>query len=228
MSEFMKRFGFGMPTGFDIGGDRSGLMPSRKWKRKARRQPWYPGETLITGIGQGFVLTTPLQLARSTATMANKGLEMQPQLIHAINNRATGKQQIIEPRVDRIVEGIKENHWSRIHRAMQQVVHGFAGTARRIGKGLDYKVAGKTGTAQVFGIKQDEEYNEEEIAERLRDHALFIAFAPVKSPEIAFSVIVENGGSGGAVAAPIVRKVLDEYMKNKKQDRNSKKAANNS
>ncbi|NOR51630.1 MAG: penicillin-binding protein 2, partial [Gammaproteobacteria bacterium] len=205
LSVFLKKFGFGQPTGFDIGGDRSGLMPSRAWKRRARNQPWYPGETLITGIGQGFVLATPLQMARSTATLATKGVEMQPQLIRSIDNRETGKQQLIKPRIDKVIEGIKESQWQRIHRAMQQVVHGFSGTARRISSGLDYKVAGKTGTSQVFGIKQDEEYNAEEIAERLRDHALFIAFAPVKSPEIAIAVIVENGGSGGAVAAPIAR-----------------------
>ncbi|MDH3354905.1 MAG: penicillin-binding protein 2 [Chromatiales bacterium] len=215
LSTFLKLFGFGQPTGFDIGGDRSGLMPSREWKRKTYNQPWYLGETLISGIGQGFVLATPLQLARSTSIMATKGREMQPQLIHSIENRATNLKQIIEPRVDMVIEGISENHWQRIHRAMQQVVHGFSGTARRIGKGINYKIAGKTGTSQVFGIKQDEEYNKDEVSERLRDHALFISFAPVKSPEIAISVIVENGGSGGAVAAPIARKVLNEYMKNK-------------
>jgi len=215
LSIFMKRFGFGQPTGFDIGGDRSGLMPSREWKRRARNKPWYPGETLITGIGQGFMLATPLQLARATSTMATKGIEMQPQLIRSIENRATGKQLLIEPRIDKVIEGISANHWKRIHRAMQQVVHGFSGTARRINKGLKFKMAGKTGTSQVFGIKQDEEYKVDEIAERLRDHALFISFAPVKSPEIVIIVIVENGGSGGAVAAPIARKVLDEYMKNK-------------
>jgi len=219
LSTFMKRFGFGQQTGFDIGGDRSGLMPSREWKRRTHNQSWYPGETLISGIGQGFLLATPLQLARSTSTMATKGTMMQPQLIHSIKNRATDSEQVVGPHIERVIEDISDNHWKRIHRAMQQVVHGFAGTARSINKGLDYKVAGKTGTAQVFGIKQDEEYKVEDITERLRDHALFISFAPVESPEIAISVIVENGGSGGAVAAPIARKVLDEYMKNKRSIR---------
>ncbi|MCW8888313.1 MAG: penicillin-binding transpeptidase domain-containing protein, partial [Gammaproteobacteria bacterium] len=215
LSTFLKRFGFGQATNFDVGGDRPGLMPSREWKRRVHNQPWYPGETLITGIGQGFLLATPLQLAHSTSVMATKGIDMQPQLVSSIENRATGKREQIKPMIQNVVEGVSDNHWQRIHRAMQQVVHGFAGTARSINKGLEYKVAGKTGTAQVFGIKQDEEYNVEDISERLRDHALFISFAPVESPEIAISVIVENGGSGGSVAAPIARKVLDEYMTNK-------------
>ncbi len=228
MSEFMRKFGFGMSTGLDIGGDRSGLMPSKKWKQERYNQPWYPGETIIAGIGQGFVLSTPLQLARATATMATRGRAMQPQLIYSINNRVTGKQNVIAPRIDRPVDGISENHWDRIHRAMQQVVHGFTGTAHHIGKGLNYKIAGKTGTSQVFGIKQDAEYEEEEVAEQLRDHALFISFAPVQSPEIAFAAIVENSGSGGVVAAPIVRKVLDEYMKNRNNNLNAKTLARDS
>jgi penicillin-binding protein 2 len=215
LSIFMKQFGFGQPTGLDIGGDRPGLMPSREWKRRTHNQPWYPGETLITGIGQGFLLATPLQMARATSAMATKGVLMQPQMIRSIENRATNIEQSIEPRVDRVIEGISGEHWGRIHHAMQQVVHGITGTARSINPGLEYHVAGKTGTAQVFGIKQDEEYNAEDITELLRDHALFVAFAPVESPEIAIALIVENGGSGGAVAAPIARKLLDEYMKNK-------------
>ncbi len=213
ISDFMNQFGFGIKTGLDIGGERSGLMPTRQWKRRVRREPWFPGETLITAIGQGFSLATPLQLAQATATLANRGQRFKPQIINAIEDPQTKVTHKITPeQFDRKIS-LNNANLNRIQHAMEMVVHGVKGTARRISEGIDYHIAGKTGTAQVFGIAQDEEYVAEDIEKRLRDHALFIAFAPVEKPEIAVALIVENGGSGGAVAAPIAAEVIDAYLK---------------
>jgi penicillin-binding protein 2 len=209
----MNQFGLGVRTGLDIGGERTGLMPTREWKRKVHREPWFPGETLITGIGQGFSLATPLQLAHATATLANHGQRFKPQIIRTTEDAQTkvAKKIVPEKINNKIV--LNSANLNRIQHAMEMVVHGTRGTARRISTGIDYRIAGKTGTSQVFGIAQDEEYIVEDIAKRLQDHALFIAYAPVDKPEIAIALIVENGGSGGAVAAPIAGKVIDAYLK---------------
>ena len=212
LSSYLGQFGFGQRTNIDIGGEASGLMPTREWKRRVRKEPWFPGETLITGIGQGFNLTTPLQLASSTATLAARGKRMKPMVVQAIEDPSSLALNPIPPLQLSEVPISDPGNWWRIERAMTMVVHSAHGTARRINHDLDYKIAGKTGTSQVFGIKQDEEYIAEDIAKRLRDHALFIAFAPADDPEIAIAVIVENGGSGGAVAAPIAREVIDNYI----------------
>ena len=209
MHAFLSEFGFGEKTGIDVTGEKAGLLPSKEWKQRRRRQPWYPGETLITGIGQGFTQVTPLQLARATATLANRGEVVSPfladRIIHAnfavAGPRKTSRNLHLNP----------ENVQNIIN-AMVNVVHGARGTARRIGKDIPYRIAGKTGTAQVFSVKQEENYNEDEIAFKLRDHALFIAFAPAADPEIAVAVIVENGGHGGSVAAPIAAKVIKQYL----------------
>ena len=174
--------------------------------------PWFPGETLITGIGQGFTLTTPLQLANITAILGNGGQRYKPRIIHAIGEPGVEEITLQKHRHIGVVQKDNPENWNIIIKAMKQVVHGLRGTARGINRNLEYKVAGKTGTAQVFGIKEDEEYDEEKIAKKLRDHALFISFAPADEPRIAVAVIVENGGSGGAVAAPIARKVMDAYL----------------
>lgn len=210
--DYLAQFGLGVKTGIDIRGESAGLLPSKQWKRRVYNLPWFPGETLITGIGQGFTLTTPLQLADITAILANEGTMYRPHIVHAIGEPGNEEVTLQKPRVSGMV--VKENpdNWTIIRKAMTQVVHGLHGTARGINRNLSYKIAGKTGTAQVFGIKEDEEYDEEKIAKKLRDHALFIAFAPVDEPRIAVAVIVENGGSGGAVAAPIARKVMDAYL----------------
>ncbi len=213
ISSYLANFGFGTETRIDIGGDADGLLPSREWKRRARREPWFPGETLITGIGQGFFLATPLQLANATATLASRGKLMKPTVVSGIENPATHTLNSMPPTLFNEVPINEAGNWWRIERAMSKVVHSPTGTARRIGYGIDYEIAGKTGTAQVFGIKQDEEYVAEDIEKHLRDHALFIAFAPVDDPKIAVALIVENGGSGGAVAAPIAGKVIARYMK---------------
>jgi penicillin-binding protein 2 len=214
---FMTRFGFGQKTGIDIIGELAGLMPSAEWKRRERRQAWFPGETLITGIGQGFTLTTPLQLASTTATLAMRGQRMRPSVLHATQANADSEPVLHEPERLKSVVLKDPAHWQSVIHSMTRVLHSARGTARRSGAGAKYKIAGKTGTAQVFGIAQDEEYEEEEIDERLRDHSLFVAFAPADDPQIAIAVIAENAGSGSATAAPIARKLLDYYLLGKEQ-----------
>ena len=206
MHDFLSLFGFGEKTGIDINGEKRGLLPSREWKKRKKNQSWYPGETLISGIGQGFNLTTPLQLAHATAILANKGTAFKPIMVSKID------QQQQSSEASPVVKLKKPKHWNTIIRAMQDVVSGARGTARRISKGAAFTIAGKTGTAQVFSIKQDEKYDEENTVEHLKDHALFIAFAPVKKPQLAVAVIVENGSHGGSVAAPIARSIFDHYI----------------
>lgn len=211
-------FGFGAPTGIDIGGEASGLIPSTQWKRDALGQPWYPGETLIAGIGQGATLVTPIQLVTATAVIANRGRLVRPFLLSEVRDSATGQPVIKAPaQADKTIMSAGVEDWDLIIHSMEEVLHGERGTARGSGAGSEYHIAGKTGTAQVITIGQDEEYNEEEIPEELRDHALFIAFAPVEAPEIAMAVIVENGGGGSRTAAPIARELLDHYFHRKKR-----------
>jgi penicillin-binding protein 2 len=212
MEKYLGLFGVGSQTGIDLRGEASGLLPSREWKRRAHRLPWFPGETLITGIGQGFTLTTPLQLAEITATLASNGQRITPRVLHSIRDPLYSELELRDsPQAEKIPIKNPQN-WQVIIDAMTEVVHGLRGTARGISHNMPYKMAGKTGTAQVFGIAQDEEYDEEKIAKKLRDHALFIAFAPVDEPRIAVAVIVENGGSGSSAAAPIARQVIDAYL----------------
>ncbi len=216
MHEFMMRFGFGAPTGIDISGEKAGLMPSRDWKRGAfsvrAEQVWFPGETLITGIGQGFTLSTPLQLAHATATLAARGKRFKPQLVRAVRDPLTGEISERAPQPLPGLEEIDEASWQIVIDAMAAVVHGERGTARAVGNAISYRAAGKTGTAQVFTIGQEEEYEEDQVSERLRHHALFIAFAPLEAPEIALAVVVENAGSGSSAAAPVARAVLDAWF----------------
>ncbi len=212
ISSYLGQFGLGRPTGIDLHGEAGGLLPSRAWKRRVKHQPWYPGETLITGIGQGFNLTTPLQLAVATGTLATYGLRFQPHLARAYRDPASDQLLYIEPQLTAVVPVVEKSHWDYVIRAMREVAHHRHGTAHRIGQGARYTIAGKTGTAQVFSIAQDAEYEKEEVAEHLRDHALFVAFAPVEDPRVAVAVVVENGGSGGATAAPIARAVLDSVL----------------
>jgi len=212
LSRFMKLFGFGRKTGVDISGELAGLMPSIEWKKRARHEPWYPGETVITGIGQGYTLITPIQLASSMATLSVYGRREQPRIVSHIKNIGTGEKHEIPPSDEESITIINRDNWVTVLKAMKNVIHHWRGTARRIGKGAKYTIGGKTGTAQVFSVKQEEEYDEENVAEKLRDHALFIAFAPVEDPRIAVAVIVENGGHGGSVAAPMARKVMDYYL----------------
>lgn len=212
MEEFLGRFGFGRPTGIDIRGEESGLLPGKDWKRRVHHLPWFPGETLITSIGQGFTLATPLQLAEITAELGSRGKRFKPHIVHASAEPGEKELMVQEARPEPAVPKENPQNWEYVIDAMTQVVHSLHGTARGISRDLQYKVAGKTGTAQVFGIKEDEEYEEDKVAKKLRDHALFIAFAPAEAPKIAVAVVVENGGHGGSVAAPIARKVMDAYL----------------
>jgi penicillin-binding protein 2 len=212
LQEFLAEFGFGVRTGLDSTGERSGLLPSREWKRRARREPWYPGETLITGIGQGAFNVTPLQLASATATLAMKGLHVRPHLLKAVLGPDGEPIEQASPEVVGRLQLNQPAHWDTVLLAMYNAVNNLRGTAYRVGQGASYDIAGKTGTAQVYGIAQDEEYDEDAIAKKLRDHALFVAFAPFEKPLIAVAVVVENGGHGGSVAGPIARRVMDYYF----------------
>ncbi len=212
MAEFMAQFGFGVKTGVDSTGERNGLLPSREWKRGHEGMPWFPGETLITGIGQGAFLVTPLQLANSTAAFSSRGTRYQPRLVKSVEKIPDYNRIDIASRVTGRYQLLKPKNWEHVHNAMVNVVHGLRGTAQGINRGMEYRTAGKTGTAQVFEIAQDEEYDEETVAEKLRDHALFVSYAPAEDPKIAVAVIVENGGSGSSVAAPIARQIMDAYL----------------
>jgi penicillin-binding protein 2 len=207
---YLQQFGFGRHTGIDLTGETTGLLPSREWKRRARGRPWYPGETLIMGIGQGYFLTTPLQLAASTAAIANNGIFYTPRVVDYLRVRGSGEVTPIPKHGHRISIADQQN-WDDVRQGMIDVIEGTRGTAKGIRSDV-YRMAGKTGTAQVFSIAQDEEYDEENVAEKLRDHALYVGYAPVEDPQIAVAVVVENGGHGGAVAAPIARAIIDAYL----------------
>jgi len=212
LSDFMKPFGFGSKTNVDITGERSGIMPSSQWKKKYRHEQWYGGDTVSAGIGQGYVLITPLQLASSVATLSKKGMRMRPRIVKELENPNTKQIQDIPPYEEPRVPIRDEADWDEIISAMKDVVHHWHGTAHHISKDLTYTIGGKTGTAQVFSVGQDEKYNADELPRELKDHALFIAFAPVEDPKIAMAVVVEHGGHGGSAAAPIARKVMDAYL----------------
>jgi penicillin-binding protein 2 len=204
-------FQFGKQTGIDLPGELSGILPSREWKKINKDEPWYRGETLITGIGQGFMTASPLQLALATAAIANKGQLLTPQvMMHSQSKNG----DIFEERSPKSYQiPIKDiNNWEIIIEAMKQTVYGKFGTAKRLNNKLQYSLAGKTGTAQVFGLDPEEEYIAENIEEKLRDHALFTGFAPIEDPQVAIAIIVENAGSGSSKAAPLAKKLLDEYF----------------
>lgn len=209
LHSFLQQFGFGEKSGIDLVGEKTGLLPSREWKRQQKNQNWYPGETLITGIGQGYLQVTPIQLARATATLANGGKVVTPFLLDKMVTATETQAHTVT--TDNSIP-LKFANIQHITDAMVNVVHDAHGTAKNIGKKISYQIAGKTGTAQVFNIKQDARYNENAIDFKLRDHALFIAFAPADDPKIAVAVVVENGGHGGSVAAPIAGKVIDQYL----------------
>lgn len=195
----LARFGFGRTTGIDLHGERSGVLPSRAWKRQRFGEPWYQGETVIAGIGQGFQSVSPLQLAAATATLASRGRRSR---LHLWQGAEVKTQQI---------EGVDARYWEYVHEGMRDVVHGTRGTARAVASAA-FTMAGKTGTAQVFSRDPDVEYDEADIAPRLRNHALFIAFAPVDAPEIAVAVVVEHGGAGSQAAAPVAREVIRVWL----------------
>ena len=219
MGEFLASFGLGTPTGIDIAGEKSGLVPSREWKKrnfgKREDQVWFPGETVIAGIGQGYMLATPLQLAHATATIASRGKRFRPTLLRARMNSETRDSAFVDPAPLPRVEVTDDVQWDRIISAMNAVMQGRRGTARAVGRDAPFTMAGKSGTAQVFSVAQDAEYEAEDLEERMRDHALFIAFAPLEDPRIAVAVVIENGESGSGTAAPIARSVIEAYLENR-------------
>ena len=220
ISGFMGRFGFGAETGIDIGGEKPGILPSPEWKKKAFRRPqdqvWFPGETVNFGVGQGYLTVTPVQLAHATAMLAMRGRSFRPRLVTGVRDAVSGAVKALPAAPLPGIDDVDSTNWDRVIRGMEGATR--YGTAAAIGKGAAYTLAGKTGTAQVFSIGQQERYNDAANAarqrnERLRDHSWFVAFAPVESPRIAICVLVENGGFGASGAAPIARRVMDAYLR---------------
>lgn len=197
----MAPFGFGTKTGVDIIGESKGILPSQQWKQETKGKPWYRGETIISSIGQGYNLATPIQLAKATAILANRGKIIQPHLLKDELKASSSAQ----------IEIKKISNWDKVIQGMENVMHGKKGTARKHGQGLPFKMAGKTGTAQVFSLNQGK-YNADELAKRLHDHSLFVGFAPIDNPKIAVAVIVENGGSGSKTAAPMAVDLIKHYL----------------
>jgi penicillin-binding protein 2 len=206
ISPFLARFGLGNPTGVDLTYERGGILPNRQWKQERDGRPWFPGDTVNLSIGQGDMLSTPMQLAYMTSIIANRGKKIVPRMVQTIGQIPTSLTE------EAPVILKNQANWEQIIQGMEDVVHHPHGTASHLSRHVTYRMAGKTGTAQVIGIKQDDTYDRETIALRNRDHALFIAFAPVDKPRIAVAVIVENGESGSGTAAPIAKAVIDAYL----------------
>ena len=204
MAEMLQPFGLGQRTGIDIPGEQDGILPSTDWKRAALGEPWYPGETISAGIGQGYMLTTPLQLAQAAMVLANKGESFVPSVVHRVDDLTVGGVQRPSLPMD-------EADWQAVVVGMVDVVHSPRGTAAGISRGIAYQIAGKTGTTQVVSIAQDAIYDEDAISERNRNHGLFIAFAPVENPRIVVAVIAENGG-GSRAASPVARRIMDAWL----------------
>jgi penicillin-binding protein 2 len=217
IAAFLAPLGFGSVTGIDIGGEKPGLLPSREWKKKAFARPadqvWFPGETVNFGIGQGYFLVTPLQLAHYTSILANRGTSWKPRLVSAIRDPATGKIRHLAPQKGADIKTVTPQQWQIVMEGMAGALRGRGTAAATAGRNMTYTIAGKTGTAQVFTVARNESLdNQKTVSERLRDHSWFIAFAPAEAPRIAVAVLVENGGFGSTGAAPIVRKIMDTYL----------------
>jgi penicillin-binding protein 2 len=224
--DFMKPFGFGQITGIDLENERRGLLPSTAWKRAAYKKPeqqkWYAGETISLGIGQGYNSFTPLQIAHAVATLANNGVVMKPHLVKIIENGVTHERTVTVPKESYRIP-LKQENIDIIKQAMVGVTK--EGTSSRVFMNAGYISGGKTGTAQVIGIKKNEKYDAKKVGERMRDHALYTAFAPADNPKIAIAIVVENGGFGAEAAAPIVRKALDYYLLGKRPEEKDQPAA---
>ena len=208
--EFIGKFGFGRRTGIDIDGEAGGLLPSQEWKMRRFQQKWFAGDTISVGIGQGYNLATPVQLAQAVSVIANKGNVFRPHIVRNIQDGQTNKLTSIEVEPLETI-ALHPQNLDLVRDAMVDVTRP-GGTAAVAGAGAQYRFAGKTGTAQVVAMKQNEKYDERRVQERHRDHALFIAYAPADAPTIALAVLVENGGHGASAAAPIARAVMDFYL----------------
>ncbi|HEX8874201.1 MAG TPA: penicillin-binding protein 2, partial [Nitrosospira sp.] len=223
---FVSQFGLGKKTGIDIEGEVAGLLPSQEWKMKRHKQKWYAGDTISVGIGQGYNLATPLQLAFATAILAGNGTAYRPHLVKKVldNNNEVLREIATQPLY---TLDLNAANLATVRNALIDVTRP-GGTAAAAGAGAAYTFAGKTGTSQVVGMKQGEKYIENKIQERHRDHALFVAYAPAENPKIALSVLVENGGHGGSAAAPIARLVMDYFLLGKLPEESAVKAINQS
>ncbi|MFY1026206.1 penicillin-binding protein 2 [Actinobacillus seminis] len=210
MSAWMKRFGFGEPTGIDILEETSGIMPTRDWKQKKYKKPWVQGDTISIGIGQGYWIATPLQVAKALAILVNNGKINTPHLMHYIEG-----DQIVYYKDPLLYEDInepKQAFWDIAKRGMFNVINAANGTGRKLFLGTNFHVAGKSGTAQVFSLKENQTYNAGNLVKELHDHAWFIGYAPYENPKIIVTVILENAGGGGSNAGPVVRSIMEYYL----------------
>jgi penicillin-binding protein 2 len=217
IASFLEPFGYGQPTGIDIGGEKAGLLPTPEWKRRSFKRPedqvWFPGETVNLGIGQGYLLVTPLQLAHVTGMLSERGRNFRPRVVDGVRD-ATWHITRIAPIEGAPIKGVSDADWTVVLDAMIGTTHcaRYCGTGAIAFKGAAYEAAGKTGTAQVYTVAQGAKYNAKTVPERLRDHAWFVAFAPAEAPRIAVAVLVENAGFGASNAAPVARKMMDAYL----------------
>ncbi|MDW6003407.1 penicillin-binding protein 2 [Vibrio mangrovi] len=219
LSRWMKMFGYGEYTGIDIFEESKANMPTREWKMARHRTPWYQGDTIPVGIGQGYWTATPMQISKAISVLVHHGKVLAPHLLRATieNGEPFDKQQMAEVETYPPITGVPDKYWNIAINGMYLVNHGPRGTARHAFKDLPYKSAGKSGTAQVFGLAEGEEYNADELAEHLRDHALFTGFAPVDNPQAIVTIVLENAGGGSSHGAPVVRKVFDHIILDKDQ-----------
>ena len=210
LSDWMKRFGFGMPTGIEIQEETAANMPTREWKQKRYKRPWVQGDTISVGIGQGYWTATPLQVAKATAVLVNNGKVNTPHLMKAIEVSTLKPYE--DPLLYPDITEAKQSYWDAAKRGMYNVVNSVLGTGRKAFAGANYRVAGKSGTAQVFSLKENEKYNAAGVKKELHDHAWFTAYAPYENPRLVVTVILENAGGGSSNAAPLARKVMDYYL----------------
>ncbi|MFC5076877.1 Stage V sporulation protein D [Vibrio thalassae] len=220
LSKWMMMFGFGDYTGIDIYEESKANMPTREWKMARHRTPWYQGDTIPVGIGQGYWTATPMQIAKATSVLVNHGEVLSPHLLRATidNGDSFEHQTMAEVDSRPPITGVKESYWDIALEGMRLVNHGPKGTARRAFKNMPYQSGGKSGTAQVFSLAQDQEYNAEELEEHLKDHALFTGFAPFKKPEVVVTVVLENAGGGSSNGAPVVRQLFDLALRDEKSE----------
>jgi penicillin-binding protein 2 len=212
MHDYLAQFGFGQATGVDLPGEAAGILPSRAWKRGRFNQPWYPGETVIAGIGQGFNVVTPVQLAVALATLVNGGDRFEPRILYAAKQPGDERVQRIQAPLVTQIAVVQEANWQAVRSGMRRVIHGAAGTARALLPLDGYEMGGKSGTAQVVKMSQEEEKQSSDVASHLRHHALFIAYAPFDQPSIVVAVVVEHGGGGSREAAPVAKNVIDAWL----------------
>ncbi|MGC6405300.1 penicillin-binding protein 2 [Bisgaard Taxon 45] len=210
LSDWMKRFGFGVPTGIDIQEETAGIMPSREWKQKRHKRPWVQGDTISVGIGQGYWIATPLQVAKATSILINEGKVHTPHLMKSVEGSTVEPYQ--DPLLYEDISEPKKAYWDAAKRGMYNVVNAANGTGRKAFLGSSYRVAGKSGTAQVFSLKENQTYDASGLKKELHDHAWFTAYAPYDDPKMVVSIILENAGGGSSVAAPIVRQIMDYYL----------------